>query len=309
LSLGVNLAVQNGCGTFGCIQIPKQPDTGLGADQDFINAIQSLAQNLPGSAYKAGVFVPLSTSGTVQSFLGSFLLKQAQPRNRGEAMGFIGFNRFTTPNVARAQARGMLNQRVIAMAPFCAAVSITDPTTGNAVEYAVSGEFLAAAMAGLYLANDVAQTLTLEKVVGFSRIVQAYDEPTMDAMAADGLTVLEDVGSGSLQVRHYKTTNPTSILYSEPTCTTIADYTRQQFRIGLQQFIGRKNTTSLMNTMTLCAASILQGEMADEIITNYQNLLVVADDADPTLIHVTAQVLPMFSVLYIDVVFTFRVSL
>ena len=310
LSLGVSLLVQNGANVFGCIQVPQQPNQNIAADTDFISAIQTLTVNLPGYTKKADVIVPLSTSPTVHQFLSRQLITQANVRNKGEAIGFVGYSQYTTSTQAITNATGLKNARMIAIGNPVAGLQITNTQTGVTLEYAVSGEFMAAAMAGLNVnpANDVATSLTLQDMVGFSRLLIRYDDATMNLMASQGLVLLTD-NSGALNIRHYKSTDPSNPITSEPTCTTITDYVRQQFRADLQQFIGRKLVDSLVNDITAVCNARLRSLVSNEIITGYKNLAVVPDPNDPTTVDVTVTFKPMFSLLYISVTFTVTTTL
>lgn len=310
LSLGISLMSQNGVQTFGVVQVPKQPGLNVGSDNSFIAAIQSLTVNLPGQTSKANIIVPLSTSTTVHQFLSRQLITQATIRYKGEAIGFVGYSQFTTPAQAIANATGLKNSRMIAIGNPVAGLQITDPMTAVALEYAVSGEFIAAAMAGLEAnpANDVATTLTLQNLVGFSRLLVRYDDATMNNMAAQGLVLLTD-NNGALNIRHYKSTDPSNPVTSEPTCTTIMDYTRQLFRSDLNQFVGRKLVDSLVNDITAVCNSRLRSLVNNEILAGYKNLSVIPDPNDPTTVDVTVTVKPVFSLLYISVTFTVTTTL
>jgi hypothetical protein len=312
VSLGISLLTENGAQQFGVIQVPKQTGTPVASDQSFINAIQSLASPLPGSSSFASVIVPLSTSSTVQQFLSRFLITQAAPRIQAEGIGFVGFDQYTTPSAARQAARSFKNSRIIAVAPSVAGILLqATQSTAAATEYAVDGPFLAAALAGLNVnpANDVATTLTNQQVVGFSRLLGTrLDEPTLDLMAADGLTLLVE-NNGALKVRHYMSTDNSNVLTSEPTSTTVTDYVRQQFRTALDQFIGRKFVGTLVNDVTAVCNSLLRILVNQEIISGYKNLSVVPDPNDPTLLDITVSFKPIFSLLYISVTFTVTTNL
>lgn len=310
LSLGIQLMALNGVQTFGAIQVPVQPGTNLAASSDFIAALQQLTMNLPGLNRKADVVVPLSNDPTVHQALSRQLTTQATARYKGEAIGFVGYSQFTSPAQASANAESLLSQRMIAIGNVAAGILITNLTTGVALEYLVDGPFMAAAMAGLNCnpANDVATTLTLQNLVGFSRLLITYDDPTMDLMAANGLTLLLN-NNGSLLIRHYKTTNPQSTLVSEPTSTTIADYVAQQFRSTLQQFIGRKLVDSLVTDITVVSNSLLKNLVDLQIIAGYGSLVVKQNPNDPTEVDVTVTFKPIFSLLYLSVTFTVQTSL
>jgi hypothetical protein len=310
VSLGVQLMTLNGAQTFGVIQVPVQPGTNTAADSDYISALAQLTANLPGSTRKADVVVPLSNSPNVHQALSRQLLVQAGPRYKGEAIGFVGYSQFTTPNVARANARGLASSRMIAIGNPVAGVEITNSSTGVAVEYAVDGPFMAAALAGLNCnpSNDVATTLTAQNLVGFSRLLITYDNATMDLMAADGLTLLLN-NNGALYVRHYKSTDPSTILTSEPTCQTISDYVAQAFRADGQQFIGRKLIDSLVTDVSVVYNARMASLIANNIITGYNDLTVTPDSSDPTTVDVSVNFRPMFSLLYINISFSVVTSL
>jgi hypothetical protein len=305
LSLAIQLMAQNGAQTFGAIQVPKQPGLNTASKDSFISAIQSLTIPLPGSSRKADVIVPVTSDMQVIQFLSHQLITQANIRNKGEAIGFVGFAATTDAVTARKYARSIKNARVVAIANAVAGIVMTDANTGLGVEYAVSGEFMAAAMAGLSCnpSNDVATTLTMQNLVGFSRLLKKYDDATMNQMAQDGLTVLTE-NNGALNIRHYKSTDPSNQITSEPTCTTVSDYVRQMFRADLQQFINRKLVDSLVTDIKAVCNARLRNLVTNEIITSYKNLVVKQDESDPTTVLVTVSFKPMFSLLYISVTFT-----
>ena len=310
LSLGIQFMVQNGVQIFGAIQVPVQPGTNLASSADYIAALQQLTLNLPGFNRKADVVAPLSNDPSVHQALSRQLITQATARYKGEAIGFVGYSQFTTADQARANARALSSQRMIAIGNAAAGILITDPTTGIALEYVVDGPFMAAAMAGLNCnpANDVATTLTRQNLTGFSRLLVTYDDPTMNLIAADGLTMLLN-NNGALLIRHYKTTDPSNTLVSEPTSTTIADYVAQQFRGDLDAFIGRKLVDSLVTDITVVCNSRLKSLQDQQIISGYQNLSVNQNPNDPTEVDVTVTFKPIFSLLYVSVTFTVQTSL
>ena len=309
LALAIQLLTENGASQFACIQVPVQTGLPVASDQSFIDAIQSLAAPLGTSGRRVNVIVPLSTSPTVQQFLGVFLTKQATARNKGEAIGFIGFDQFATAASMCQVASGIANQRVIAVSPNVLGIDMQGPLDLAATEQVITGEFLAAALAGLNLApiNDVATTLTNEVVVGFTRSLVSFDEPTKNLMAVNGVTVLNDL-AGALTVRHYKTTDPSNVLTSEPYVTTTVDFINQSFRSLMRQFIGRKQTSDIPSAIT----SVLNSQLTawnNVIISAYGSLSVVPDPNDPTTIDISVPIRPMFSLLYINITLTVNVSM
>lgn len=308
LSLAVKLFYENGGQVFACKQVKK--DTGLetASDQTFMDAISLMAQPLPGSDRKTDMIQPTTTSPVVLQYLNRHLITQAAPRNSGEAMSCFGFGFTDTPATMRTMARDVKSDRMIGIA--APGVILELDVDGKSAEFAVGGEFLAAAMAGMMIdpSIDVATTLTRKKMVGFSRLIKRYDDPTMDLMAADGLTVLVEL-DGAFQIRHWVTTDMSSPLKREPTSRLVIDYTRKVMRRNLDQFIGRKLIQSAVNSVTVTATATLKSLIEQEIIEGFKNLTVMRDDNDPTVLHVAFYVKPIFSLLWIPVELTVTMKL
>lgn len=305
LALAARVFIQNGGSLFGCLQVPKEVGLETASDQTYIDAIASLARPLPGSDRKCDVIVPLTTSPVVQQFLGKHLNTQAAPRNKGEAIGFLGMPITATVADTRNLARALKSERVVLIYPGGAILSVD--ISGKSAEFAVGGEFLAAAMCGMYSnpGVDVATTLTRQKMVGFDRLVRRTEDAIMDLAAADGVCLLTEA-DGAFFVRHYITTNPANPITREPTNTTITDYVRQRSRKILDQFIGRKNLQNVLNDIAIVMNALLKGLIEQEIIEGYRGLEVQKDEDDPSVVHVKVAFKPVFSLLWIDV--TFRVT-
>lgn len=306
-SLAAKLMFLNGASAVAIKQVKKETGLETASDQSYMNAIASLGKALPGSNRKCDVIVPMTTSATVIQALAKHLNTQATPRMCGEAIGFVGLPIYSTPNSARSLARSLGSERMILVAPGGAVLSVD--INNVSTEFTVDGSFLAAAMCGLYLnpANDVATTLTLQKLVGFDRIVDHEDETVMDLMAADGVTVLTEL-DGALEIRHYRTTSLDNILKQEPTTITITDYTRQQARKVLKQFIGRKGVQSVISDIKITMNALFADLIAREILEGAKLESVTRDAADPTVIHVKATINPIFSILWISVEFRVRIK-
>ncbi|MEI6387907.1 MAG: hypothetical protein WCQ50_14840 [Spirochaetota bacterium] len=308
LSLAARLYAQNGAEVFGCIQVKKDIGLETASDQSFMDAISSLSAPLPGSENKADMIVPLTTSAVVVQYLNRHLITQGSQRNSGEAVGIYGYDFYATPDTMRSLARGLKSERLVGIAVPGAILELD--VDGKTAEFAVGGEFIAAALAGMSLnpAIDVATTLTRKSMVGFSRLIKRYDGPTLDLMAGDGLTCLVE-NAGSFLVRHWVTTDNTSPTKREPTSRMIIDYVRKILRRNLNQFIGRKLLQSALNSVTIVTTSTLKSLIDQEIIEGFRNVIVARDDYDPTVLRVAFTVKPIFSLLWIDVSLTVTTKL
>lgn len=299
LSLAARLFAENGGGVFGCLQIRKEVGLETASDNSFKAAISSLAAPLPGTDRKCDMIQPTTTSPVVIQHLNRHLLTQSSQRNSGEATSVYGFDLYATPTTMKSSARSVRSDRMTGVAIPGAIIEIN--VDGKSSEFAVGGEFVAAAMAGMIInpAIDVATTLTRQNMVGFTRLIKRYDDPTMDLMAAEGLTCLVE-RDGAFQVRHWVTTDNSSVLKREPTSRLIVDYTRRMVRKNLDQFIGRKLLQTALNSISIVTSSTLTALVEQEIIEGYKNLLVESDAADPTVVHVKFAMKPIFSLLWID---------
>ena len=105
------------------------------------------------------------------------------------------------------------------------------------------------------------------------------------------------------------TTDPTSPLKREPTSRLIIDYTRKIVRRNLDQFIGRKLIQSAINSVTIVATSTLKSLVDQEIIEGFKGLQVTRDESDPSVLHVSFFVKPIFSLLWVDVSLTVTTKL
>ena len=315
LSNRLALAVQqmyanSGQLTFAIIQVPTTGTSATASDQTYMDAIQLLAQPLPGGVgRKVNGIVTLSTSPTVHQFLSSFLNKQSTPRNKGEATAWVGYNQYLTPAQISANAAAIGNQRVLAVYPNNMGISLTVSGSTGSQEFALDGTFLAAAALGLQFAgsNDVATSLTNQNVVGFTRGLVVADSNTMNLMAVNGVTVFTD-NNGSMKCRDFKTTDPSNVLTSKPYVTTTADFINQSLRSSLRQFIGRKATGDLANAMQVVVNSQLFA-WNGQIISGYGTVQVNEDSNDPTIYNIVVPVRPMFSVDYINVTLQVDISL
>jgi hypothetical protein len=313
LSLAINLLNLNGGQQFAAIQVPMQTGLGVASDQSFIDAIQSLATPMSGSGQQPNVIVPLSTSANVQQALSLFLIKQSALGQSGMfAIGFGGFDQFTSTTTMQATAQSIANQRVILNSANSVGIELTAQGSTTAVEFAVTGEFVAAAMAGTYLSpqNDVATDITGQDIIGFTRSLIMFDGPTKNSLAASGITVLND-RNGALEVRDYRTTNPSNILTSKPYVTTTADYISRAITLNLKQFKGRKMTSDLPSSILGVINSMLtswNSNNSSAIISAYQNVTVVPDSVDPTTIDIALQIRPIFSALFFKVALTVSLS-
>jgi hypothetical protein len=308
VSLAAFLAILNGAVLVGIKQVLKVPNTNQASDADFITAIQELAIPLPGNV-KPDILVPLTTSTQVYNYLLQHVETQSSIRNQSERMGFIGFASGTSPTNAQTIAKALLSNRMIAVYPDSAVVTLNNEV-GESFEQLVDGTFLAAALAGAVVspAVDVATPYTRRRIQGFTRIPRILDPVEANQTAVAGVTLLDDLDP-IIRVRQGLTTDMSSVLTRLPTVTQIADYVQQQSRIVLDSFVGTKFLASRTNEVEVTMTSLFSQLVQAEIVAAFTGISAEVSVDDPTVLLFSAFYQPIFPLLYLVLTFNVRARL
>ena len=305
LSLAAYLAILNGAVLVGLSQVLRVPGTAQASDQSFINAIQALSTPLPGNV-KPDIICPLCTSTAVYAYLTQHCELMSNERNQSERMGFLGFASGTTPAAAQTIVKGLVSNRILAIYPDTAVITLTDQL-GNSYQTAVDGTFLAAAVAGAAVspAVDVATPYTRRQIQGFTSLPRIMDVVEKNQTATAGVTVLDDLGT-VIRIRQGLTTNMQSILTRLPTVTQIADYTQQQTRSLLDCFVGTKFLASRTNEVTVSLTGLFKSLVQAEIVASFTGISATINPDDATTMNVEAYYSPVFPLLFLVIVFSVR---
>jgi len=305
VTLASYLAIQNGAVLVGIKQVLKVVNTNQASAQSFNNAIADLATPLPGNI-RPNLLLPLSTDTSVYSFLMQHCETQSNIRNQSERMGIIGFASGTSPTSAQTIAKALLSNRIAAVYPDSAVVTLTNEL-GENFEVLVDGTFLAAAVGGAVIspAVDVATPWTRRHVIGFTRLPRILDPIQMNQTAVAGITLLEDL-SPIVRIRQGLTTDMTSVLTRLPTVTQIADYVQQQSRVVLDSFVGTKYLSSRTNEVEVSMTSLFKQLVQAEIVGAFTGISATVDPDDPTIMRYESYYQPIFPLLYIVLTFNLR---
>jgi hypothetical protein len=305
VTLGAYLMILNGAVLVGIKQVLKVPNTNQASDQTFLTAINELATPLPGNL-KPDVLVPLTTSTTVYAALMQHCEVQSNIRNQSERMGFIGFGSGTTPTTAQSVARSLISNRIIAVYPDSAVVTLQNEL-GESFQTLVDGSFLAAAVAGAAVSPsvDVATPYTRRQIQGFTRLPRQMDPVEANQTATAGITILEDLDP-LVRIRQGLTTDMSTILSRLPTVTQIADYVQQQSRVTLDSFVGTKFLASRTNEVEVSMTSLFKQLVQAEIVGAFSGISANVDPEDPTILRFQAYYQPIFPLLYIVMTFNLR---
>lgn len=303
LTLAMYLAIQNGALLIAGKQVPKATGSDDASVTDYITAIDSLRLPIE-RRYKPAVIQPVTTNSQVIAYTKTHNILQSSPRYRQERITFFGFAQNTTPITAQATARSIANQRMIAVYPDAAIVTLTDET-GTETDYIVDGSFLAAAVAGsnVSTAYDVASPMTHRQIVGFKSLIREMDTVEKNKTAVAGITVLEDMDP-NIRIRQAFTTDTSSSLTREPTVITIVDHVQQIVRTALDQFIGIKFLGGMLGDIGRVVKTTMRSLIQAEIITSFTNVRATVDATDPTAVQVSLAFVPVFPLNYIVLEFT-----
>jgi hypothetical protein len=148
--------------------------------------------------------------------------------------------------------------------------------------------------------------MTKKTILGFTQLVRAMDETTMDMVAQNGVTIIQKISS-SFVVRHGLTTNMENALTREIMIITIRDFIQQETRRVLDPYIGRKMTANLTGDISATLGSMLKSAVNSQIIVDYKGVSAIRDSVQPDYITVTAFYVPIFGLNWIDVSYQIRV--
>lgn len=305
VSLASYLAILNGAVLVGIKQVLKVVNTNQASDQAFITAIQELTIPLAGQV-KPDIIVPLSTSTQVYQYLLQHVETQSNIRNQAERMGFIGFASGTSPTNAQTIAKSLLSNRMVAVYPDSAVVTLTNEVS-ESFDQLVDGTFIAAALAGAVAspAVDVATPYTRRRIQGFTSLPRILDPVEANQTAVAGITLMEDLDP-LIRVRQGLTTDMSSLLTRLPTVTQIADFVQQQSRIVLDSFVGTKFLASRTNEVEVTMTALFNQLVQAEIVSAYTGIAAEVDPEDPTILRFQAYYQPIFPLLYLVLTFNIR---
>jgi hypothetical protein len=178
----------------------------------------------------------------------------------------------------------------------------------------VGGYCLAAACAGILASNLPQQGLTKQNVSGFAGIplvVLALMTPSYkNQLSAAGVSVVESVPPGILQVRHGVSTLSTSVLTREISVTRASDFMLEGIigSLNAAGIIGSPITVTTQPNVHSIVQSALDGDVATGLIYSYTNLTTQIFSVNPTVLQVSFAYQPSYPLDYIVVTYTVNLS-
>lgn len=282
------------------------------------------------SDYHVGVVVPLltvnadNTMGNSSSF-GAFCTSFQASINAASTAGFgrIGIvgapatlvddsappaPKKTNIELHTALAQNLQDKRIVVAYPNRVDLAIA----GASPILAADGSWLAVAYAGMLASNKPNRGLTKQIVSGFTSFpydINLWTQNDKNNLSSNGVAVTEIDRLSRFTVRHGVSTDMRALNYREISLTRISDALFQSVYNGLENadLIGEPITYETTSEVKSILSGILERAKADEIIVDWQNLLVrqeTAPTGDPTVIDCKFAYLPAIPLNYINVEFS-----
>jgi hypothetical protein len=183
-------------------------------------------------------------------------------------------------------------------------------SVNNANVY-IGGQYVAAAIAGMHAGRNIAESMTRKQIAGISAV--SDDRTTIDKNqdAGSGLMVVEQIPStGSIRIRHEITTSP-------------EDINKREFSVALQRNNMIKRVVNAIDASIIgqiYADNSAPGRVADIVnqilrglvnagqLTDYTGLAAKISASDPTIIEISWQYKPVYTVQYVQITFGINLS-
>lgn len=294
LSFAARLAFINGATEVVCVA------TSGSSASDYEEALLELQD-------ERDVRMVVATDGS--SLVNSAVASHVQAANNAGAyriavIGRDGSTSAVTAATLRSAAGGFNSEAVRLVSP--AKFTTTNSVTGKPL--VLGGQWMAAAIGGMYAARDVQVPLTRKTTAGFNTVA---DKRTLLEQASDsnaGLLVIEDKG-GVLRVRHDITTAVGAVNTRESNVVRakfeMAHRIKDTLDSGVIGQIVPNNEAPLFVRSSV--GSVLSQLVSEECIAGYSDLKARALN-DPTVIEVKFAYVPIYPINNVEVRFTINTN-
>lgn len=308
LTLAAKVAFENGAGTV--IALPVKHGTDWQAD--YKAAYDKLATD-----HRVSVLVVVFPDDEVATGtnLTNFMLSLRSHCDAAAANGYgrmalatggPGFDETTFPfeNVATTVS----DRRVVAVYPTRA--NMLNAATGQVME--VSGGYLAAALGGRLVYNDVERSLTRQAISSFTGLPASVQQQMSlsfkNTLSSNGVCVVETDRTNRLVCRHGVTTDTSSLTTREISLVRIGDVLLQDIQVGMDNsgLIGGPIDADMVATVQGTLVGLLEQEVANNVIVTYANVAVrqaMLPSGDPSVIECSFTYKPAVPLNYITVQF------
>lgn len=295
LSFAARLAFLNGASEVVCVA------STTAAQADIQNALALLAND-------PTIRIVVIADGSTGSL--SALASHVQTMNnigfyRIGVAGRDGSSSAITTTSLRQSAQGINYEAVRLVSPTSFAMQ--NPVTGNQLN--VGGQYVAAAIAGMYAARDVQVPLTRKPLAGFTGIndLRTSSDQVLDAQA--GLLPIDLLG-GVLRVRHDVTTAPGSVNTRESAVVRAKYEMATRLKLSLDSSVIGLTATAQRAILVVqsVVTGVLEQMLLEQAINGYQNVTAQVANADPTTIQAQFEYTPAYPINNIVVNFSINTT-
>lgn len=209
-----------------------------------------------------------------------------------------------TPATLRSAAQGLNDQTIRLVSP--SVFQVQNPVTRNALN--VGGQYVAAAIAGMYAARDVQVPLTRKSLAGFMGITDARTASELALDSQAGLLAIDNFG-GTLRVRHDLTTAVGGVATRESSVVRAKFEMATRLKLGLDSVVGlvappQRAILAVQNVVV----GILAQLVLEQAISTYSNVTARIASGDPTSVQVEFQYDPAYPINNVSVNFTINTT-
>lgn len=301
ITLAARLAFQNGASSVVCVAVDAA-DPSVPTLDEYVTALNKLSDNPDVS-----VIVPATGMQSLHVEVLTHVNRQSLAQfERRAILGRDGSGSSISSSQLIANAHSLTSRRVALVSPT-KMVYFSSEVNRDVV---IGGQFLAAALAGLSVAQNPSTPLTRKRVLGFSDIGARVPETQKSLESQNGLLVVEKTREGQIRVRHGVTTNPTTYLDREWSVIGQEDSMLYRLRRFLDnnQIIGSIINDITLVTIKATVDSTLQSLVSDQTINGYSDLKVRQLETMPDVVEIRFAWNPAMPLNYVIVRYSVNVT-
>lgn len=301
LSLAVNLAFNNGAQQVVCVAVDPV-DKANATLADYQTALDTLKDE-----ENISVIVPATGIQAIQGLVQSHVVQQSNNRfERRAIIGRDGAGAAVTSAQLISDANSLSDSRIAVVSP--ATMKYFAPELNK--EIVIGGQFLAAAAAGVSVAQLPSTPLTRKQIRGFTDVGTKGQQGQLNLESQNGLMVVERTRQGAVRIRHGVTTNAGDTLVREWNVIGQQDAMVYRLRAYLDgdQLIGGIIDDLTLTNVKASADAALQSLVTDRIIRGYADLKVRQLGTQPDVVEIRYAWQPSLPLNYIVVRYSVSIS-
>jgi hypothetical protein len=308
VSYAAYLAFTNGSKGVMVLQLPeaawadKYNPTVAELETAFVNSV-TLLETIMG--YK--LFLIGMSSGTLLTVpAGQILFNHAvlasQPENKQERTVIMPMPADTPYQDYAAEAQAFSNNRMVI--PAIPSVEQLTGVTGN-----FDDRYYCAGLAGLLCSGAIGDTFHGEIVAGIT-FNDNFRQAELDYLVQNGVSPAQSQ-NGIIRNVMALTTDVTNALTEDLGVQDISDYVKKYWREGLWNLYRNKPiNSSLLAAISGSSITMMEYLVSTNVLSNFDpNIVVSQDPVEPRKILVYGRVMPAFRTAWMDISFTFVLSL